>query len=42
MSKNSNRQLYTQLVEWLPNAFKTRKKRVKSNDNNRRDGYKQR
>ena len=27
MSKNSNKAQYTQLMEWLPNAFKTRVKR---------------
>ena len=41
MSKNSNKQLYTQLMEWLPTLSSKRKKRVKSN-NTRRDGYKQR
>lgn len=41
MSKNSNKQLYTQLMEWLPTLSSKRKKRVKPNDN-RRDGYKQR
>lgn len=29
MSKNSHKQLYTQLMEWMPSAFKSRKKRVK-------------
>lgn len=41
MSKNSNRQLYTQLMEWLPTLSSKRKKQVKSN-NTRRDAYKQR
>lgn len=27
MSKNSSKAQYTQLMEWLPNAFKTRVKR---------------
>jgi hypothetical protein len=41
MSKNSAKQRMTQLMEWLPTAFKSRNKRSKLN-NNRRDGYKQR
>jgi len=40
MSKNSNKQLYTQLVEWLPTLSSKRKKHVKPN-NIRRDAYKQ-
>ena len=32
MSKNSHKQLYTQLMEWMPNAFKSRNKRGKSNN----------
>lgn len=31
MSKNSNKQLYMQLREWMPNAFKQRGKHVKRN-----------
>jgi hypothetical protein len=34
MSKNSAKQLYTQTMEWLPTAFKSRKKRSKQRVNN--------
>lgn len=44
MSKNSAKQLYTQTMEWLPTAFKSRKKhgkqRVNSKQSNRLlDGF---
>jgi hypothetical protein len=32
MSKNSHKQMYEQLMQWLPSAVKQRKKRVKSNN----------
>ncbi len=32
MSKNSNKQMYTQLMEWLPTLISKRSKPVKSND----------
>ncbi len=35
MSKNSNKQLYMQLMEWLPTAFKSRKKRSKQRVNSK-------
>jgi len=41
MSKNSHKALYTQLMEWLPTLSSKRKKPVKQ-QNNRRDGFKQR
>lgn len=34
MSKNSAKQLYTQTMEWLPTAFKSRKKHGKQRVNN--------
>jgi len=33
MSKTSNKSRYTQLVMWLPNAFKTRAKRKQAYNN---------
>ena len=39
MSKNSHKQLYEQLINWMPERFKQRRKRVKSN--NKRTGNKQ-
>lgn len=33
MSKNSHKQMYEQLMQWLPTAIKKRGKRVKSNNN---------
>jgi hypothetical protein len=41
MSKNSVKQRVTQLMEWLPTLSSKRKKPIKQ-QNNRRDGYKQR
>ncbi len=41
MSKNSHKQRYEQLMQWMPTLSSKRKKRVRPN-NNRRDGYKQR
>ena len=32
MSKNSNKMMYTQLMEWLPTLKSKRSKPVKSND----------
>ena len=37
MSKNSNKVMYTQLMEWLPTLKSKRKKPVKSN--NRQPNY---
>ena len=34
MSKNSHKTRYTQLMEWLPTAFKSRNKRSKQRVNN--------
>jgi len=42
MSKNNRRQLYTQLMEWLPSAFKTRVKQSKQRKFSKADEYKQR
>ena len=41
MSKNSYKQRYTQLMEWMPTLSSKRKKRVRSNDNRRSYGDKQ-
>lgn len=41
MSKNSHKQNYEQLMQWIPTLSSKRKKRVKSN-NNKRDGVRQR
>ena len=35
MSKNSHKQLYTQLMEWMPTVIKHNKRRVKSKAFNR-------
>ena len=43
MSKNSHKQLYTQLMEWMPSAFKSRIKRSRLNNKrkfNRNETYK--
>ena len=47
MSKNSNKALYTQLMEWLPTLKSKRKKPVKSNNRqqprySKADAYNQR
>jgi len=45
MSKNSNKQLHTQLMEWMPSALKSRSKRVKPNNKHKfskHEAYKQR
>lgn len=39
MSKNSHKQMYEQLMAWMPTVVKQRKKRVKSN--NKRTGNRQ-
>jgi hypothetical protein len=41
MSKNSYKQRYEQLMQWIPTLSSKRKKHVKQ-QNNRRDGFKQR
>ncbi len=41
MSKNSTKQRVTQLMEWMKTLKSQRKKPVKQ-QNNRRDGFKQR
>jgi len=33
MSKNSHKQMYEQLMQWIPTAVKKRSRRVKSNNN---------
>jgi len=45
MSKNSNKQLYTQLMEWMPSALKSRSKRVRPNNKpkfSKHEAYKKR
>jgi len=39
MSKNSHKQMYEQLMQWLPTAVKKRSKRVKSNNTGQRKAY---
>ncbi len=39
MSKNSHKQMYEQLVQWLPTLSNKRKKRVKSRNTGQRKAY---
>ncbi len=42
MSKNSSKQLYTQLMGWLPTTFKTRVKQDKQRKFSKADTYNKR